>query len=337
MIVIALTIDAVLSQRDVAPFGGGAIFLPFICFFIHRVMVSLKYASLSKSEYKRFMNAPKSIANTYMAQVQLITGLLGEDDDVLHFEIASVATRLGFVLSDLNFEISKALDVRHKQRESWECLISLNDNTTQKDEEVGPMNDANVNVFTVPVEIVCYSVLKKGGHNYEEDTKLFFWFNIVVTVTAVIAPMVCSPSAAALDIVFFLCSTFLVAMFFGIILNFFRTALFFFYRLHVVADMLGAMLSPKLDFSLNYGQITQSAQLHLTGQEDQLSALELSPLQANTSVKSTAQTALIASRPSMRRRYLMGGGMVGAPLQPLQSHESGDSAVSPFFHTASAL
>eukprot|EP01033_Poteriospumella_lacustris_P007799 gene7799-5610_t len=85
---------------------SGALWIPLIYFVQHKLVVALKYASLSTSEYTRFMSCEdSSITDIYRDQMQLIAAWLNRDEAVLEFEIGAAAIRVGSKLSDIFFSL----------------------------------------------------------------------------------------------------------------------------------------------------------------------------------------------------------------------------------------
>ena len=64
--------------------------------------MALKYACLSPTEYKRFNDEPDpEVLAVYQIQMQLLTGWLFRRFEVMQFEVAAAAVRIGAKISDM--------------------------------------------------------------------------------------------------------------------------------------------------------------------------------------------------------------------------------------------
>jgi len=135
---------------------------PFVFFFSHRLMIGLKYATMSSVEYKRFLtNTDPKLRFGYMMQSQIITGWLERNDNVLEYEIVSAALRNGISLDTTYVYL---LDVNRDKK----CAISLlcwksllkNGAHVSLDEDVPGLikdaggNECKINLFYVVKSIV---------------------------------------------------------------------------------------------------------------------------------------------------------------------------------------
>lgn len=263
--------------------SSGAVFLPLVCFVLHRSMIAMKYATFSDSEMQRFHNPALAhfpdIRLKYHRQGQLITGLMGEDNDALLFEIAAAATRLGFTLPDLTFEISRELDLVQKQLALWEQISSpfinppvgggndllapgwgfdgLKSETSFDDRSVLSSNltlNTEFDAYTVPVEVIAYNLLLMGGNRFKDFSDLSTYFITLMVIFAAITPFlweVHNILSGGWFVVFYICTTIVTFMYFGVILTFLKVVFFFCVRLAVIGDMLGDMIVKEIDISTN--------------------------------------------------------------------------------------
>ena len=64
--------------------------------------MAIKYACLSPTEYQRFNEEPDpEVLGIYQTQMQLLTGWLIRRLDVMQFEVAAAAVRIGAKISDM--------------------------------------------------------------------------------------------------------------------------------------------------------------------------------------------------------------------------------------------
>eukprot|EP01040_Poterioochromonas_malhamensis_P018099 gene18099-21025_t len=106
LILYVMIVSYFMAPSETFVVLSGALWIPLIYFVQHKLVVALKYASLSTSEYTRFMSCEdSSITDIYRDQMQLIAAWLNRDEAVLEFEIGAAAIRVGSKLSDIFFSL----------------------------------------------------------------------------------------------------------------------------------------------------------------------------------------------------------------------------------------
>lgn len=106
LILYVMIVSYFMAPSETFVVLSGALWIPLIYFVQHKLVVALKYASLSTSEYSRFMACDdSSITDIYRNQMQLIAAWLNRDEAVLEFEIGAAAIRVGSKLSDIFFSL----------------------------------------------------------------------------------------------------------------------------------------------------------------------------------------------------------------------------------------
>ena len=106
---------ACCSPNDQELLGYTAL-IPLLFFIVHRTMVALKYATLSPTEYNRLMQCTdKTVLDSYMSQLQLLTGWGPLDDNVLYFELCAASSRIGVKINSLTLRIPKSVDEGRKE------------------------------------------------------------------------------------------------------------------------------------------------------------------------------------------------------------------------------
>lgn len=86
--------------------SNGAIWVPLITFLIHRIAIGLKYGCLSTSEYKKLMETTdKGLVAKFAQQLNMKSGWLARNEDILEFEIVSSAMKIGINPHKLFFTI----------------------------------------------------------------------------------------------------------------------------------------------------------------------------------------------------------------------------------------
>lgn len=85
----------------------GAFLIPLIYYLQHRLVIAIKYGSLSQTEYKKFMNCrDKELAVFYREQMQLGQGWQAYNSEVVHFELAAASARIGARINDITICIA---------------------------------------------------------------------------------------------------------------------------------------------------------------------------------------------------------------------------------------
>jgi hypothetical protein len=84
----------------------GAFLIPLVYYFQHRLVIAMKYGSLSRTEYKRFQDCQEqSMLDNYNSQMQLGTAWLAFHPSVLHFELAASSAKIGARINDIDIYI----------------------------------------------------------------------------------------------------------------------------------------------------------------------------------------------------------------------------------------
>jgi hypothetical protein len=101
-----LMIASYIAEKN-RPEVNGAFLIPLVYFLQHRFVIAMKYASMSRTEYKRFIECtnPK-LCEFYLFQVQLLQGWYMGNPRVYRFELASASARIGARINDVNFIIA---------------------------------------------------------------------------------------------------------------------------------------------------------------------------------------------------------------------------------------
>lgn len=82
------------------------VWIPILFFSVHRVVLSLKYGSLSETEYERFNNCTcEELSREYLRQMQLLDGWYRMEADVLYFELGAASARMGERINNFHLVI----------------------------------------------------------------------------------------------------------------------------------------------------------------------------------------------------------------------------------------
>jgi hypothetical protein len=92
----------VLSPHD-KRLVGYSVWWPLFSYVMHRLMISLKYATLSLTEYKRFNECKdEHRSESYLDQMMLFKGWLELDPEVMFFELGAASARIGERINDIH-------------------------------------------------------------------------------------------------------------------------------------------------------------------------------------------------------------------------------------------
>lgn len=79
------------------------IWIPLLFFVVHRVVLSLKYAALSETEYERFNQCQDlKLSLDYIYQMQLFNGWFLMEPEVLYFELGAASARMGERINNIH-------------------------------------------------------------------------------------------------------------------------------------------------------------------------------------------------------------------------------------------
>lgn len=82
---------------------GWSFWWPLLSYISHRCLLSLKYAALSPTEYKRFCDCKdKKLSESYLDQLMLFGGWLRLHPNVLYFELGAASARIGEKINEIH-------------------------------------------------------------------------------------------------------------------------------------------------------------------------------------------------------------------------------------------
>ena len=92
---------------------------PLILFTQHRLTIAIKYATLSETEYQRFVQCKDyDLCKVYQRQIQLLTGWMDRLETVLDFELGVAAARVGARINEIHLVIGNP-DVCASERNQY--------------------------------------------------------------------------------------------------------------------------------------------------------------------------------------------------------------------------
>jgi hypothetical protein len=98
--------------------------IPLMFFLMNRLLIATKYASLSKTEYQRFIESDVVTGLTYQEQMSLVSAWSKHNQQVFMFELGCASVRCGVAFKNMSFSIPKLAvksDKRHLYQ--WNALM----------------------------------------------------------------------------------------------------------------------------------------------------------------------------------------------------------------------
>lgn len=147
-----------------------ALWVPLVLYLTHKIMVAVKYATMSMTEYQRLMETRNGAKiDVYQSQLQLLASWLNRDDLLLQFEFGAAAARLGCKIRDLCFEIAPPEESSnaHIQFHYWIAFIRSHqflDFDSPPPEEMKKQDDGS---YKVSVYDFCLSMIR-----YQDQLRL---------------------------------------------------------------------------------------------------------------------------------------------------------------------
>ena len=231
----------------------GAIWFPLLSYLLHRIFISLKYASLSETEYNKIMNAPtveKGIF--YLNQVQFTGEAFWKDRRIAEFELTAAAKRIGVDLCGMTFIIpNNDLNLENS-------FVEFLD----KNGDVKLMQNVDGTYHAKAVDVGLNLIVFTTSNSGDVFRPIFEKMTYAVSMAIVCIPflvMFCrgnKPSINIWDVIFYATSTYLNVHFIYIVLFFMRVASNDITRERYILEALSSLIALKdsdeteIDFSL---------------------------------------------------------------------------------------
>ena len=304
-LLITMIVCVVLSP-DYVEGNGDAVYLPIMLVLIHRLMVSLKYATMTESEYRKYMNChDPDLMFDYKLQLQIVTGLLGKHAGILEFEIAAAATRMSIKqFSEICFKLENVKHsyefaqpshwhefimeaIAHGYKKDEEAMAVVNEMLVSKDVTISNKTSSSLELFPksvdktnelsrttdIPLTLVCSALINRANRVYDMFSRLALGLGVGAIFLSIIQPYVITfkYTTSIYSIVFYCCGTILTSIYFFILVLFLSAAVFDMQRHWACAVELHDMIEVDNPFnSIGNG----SAEYDNTALTNALNALE---------------------------------------------------------------
>ncbi len=172
---------------------GHTIYFPAMFFLVHRNTVALKYATMSKTEYKRFMTCTDhEMIDNYITQLQLLGGWFSMDNIVSMFELGAASARIGAKINEIYFRFGSNLDdpIVLSQYRHWNAFLRGHeridtelDNKPAREIKKLPNGDYGVSVFDVCATIIRQAAIDNSSANnvlsYAVSISIFIMISVL--------------------------------------------------------------------------------------------------------------------------------------------------------------
>jgi len=231
-----------IPSVDREPAMDGAFVIPLIYFLQHRMVIAIKYGSMSRTEYHRFMSClDRATCCKYLAQVQLFQGWYDFNPLVIRFELSAASAKIGARINEIDVMIQ---DPNHSpsalnQLRAWNAFIRGHDVIDFNSKPCKQLRIQSDGSYALSVYDYCEALLMHATkQRAETDTsclRLITFFNWV-NLTIPFVFMLCyapkenvSTTTAAWMFFFYLSST---------IINFMYAALFYLLLYISIVDVM---------------------------------------------------------------------------------------------------
>jgi hypothetical protein len=188
-----MIVSYAMSNGQHTPGMEGALLIPMVYYLQHRLVIAMKYGSLSKTEYKKFMNCKdKERVLGYRSQMQLGEGWMNYNNDVIHFELAAASARIGARINDITICIANpdSCNGALSQLRAWNAFLrghDVIDYTSVPCKQLRRMPDGN---YRLSVYDLCEGLVQKASKHGDERNVYVFWTINVFNTANLLIPLI---------------------------------------------------------------------------------------------------------------------------------------------------
>ena len=216
-------------------YGYDGFVLPILLYCLHRFLIALKYATFTRAEYRRLLHTKNNeLINLLQSQAQMLSSWVAVRDDVLDFDIEQTCKALGFNPDESYFTLSTMKEKREFSKWYKECGVKPSNAIERK------LNvEKGTYYFRTSVRSVAIAMIR-STKNAEYSRGTNESFNRIVNCAVILASYLhiddrCSTrnsdtTAVAFFIIYMICQTLLLFLFWPVAGNFLYGAFFDFRR-----------------------------------------------------------------------------------------------------------
>ena len=172
------------------PSMEGAYIIPLIYFLQHRLVIAIKYASMSRTEYFKFMTClDRVLCCKYLAQVQLFQAWYDFNPLVIRFELSAASAKIGARINEIDLFIQNPDNSASalNQLRAWNAFLrghDVIDYTSKPCKQLRPQKDGG---YALSVYDFCEALLLHSTKMRAQTdtycvriTTFFNWLNLSI-------------------------------------------------------------------------------------------------------------------------------------------------------------
>jgi hypothetical protein len=167
----------------------GAFVIPLVYFLQHRFVIAIKYGSLSRTEYRKFMDCmDDTLCANYLDQVQLFQGWYNLNPLVVRFELAAASARIGARINEIDILIQDPTESASAQNQlrAWNAFMRGHDVIDFNSQPCKQLRRRADGSYALSVYDFCEGLLlhstKKCGNSdvFGWASEVFSWINLMI-------------------------------------------------------------------------------------------------------------------------------------------------------------
>jgi hypothetical protein len=178
-----------IPTADHNPAMHGGYIIPLVYFLQHRLVISIKYGSLSRTEYHKFMTCEDDdLCANYLNQMQLFQGWFDLNPLVVRFELAAASARIGARINEIDILIDNPNNSASAQNQlrAWNAFMrghQVIDYTSPPCRQLRRRPDGSyaLSVYDYCEALLMHSTRSTGNEQYFGwFTEFFSWTNLLI-------------------------------------------------------------------------------------------------------------------------------------------------------------
>jgi len=267
LLLYTMILSYVFCSSDTYNIIGGAIWLPLVYYLSHKIIIALKYASLSPTEYKKFneTNHNAILSMHYRAQMQLISGWIALEPSVLFFELGAASARMGAKINEIYLRIC----TKGKEQSSmsqfryWNAFVRGHDTIDWQSKPAPELQYIEQEKgYCISVYDIVLAVIRRANATADPHISHAYLFGTTVTILVILVsyfPLYYQRSTNEATLIIFYLSSTMISITFGPLFYFILyTSIFevkrllrIYYMLHCMIRLTDLMMGTSLSIRKN--------------------------------------------------------------------------------------
>ena len=212
---------------------------PTMAWLLHKILISLKYASMSDTEYRRYFTATMEFYPHYIKQTQLLSAwqdLSKEDSQqILNFEVVTAGLRCNRVVNDIYLYLDNPQEDRESKSHylRWMAFLANAEGVVRNGDKSKFMQAMGDGSYRIPlicvIKSIIVSVEKKNAtlrKNILHGSNIVSLVNIIIPIAEYIKSCTSDRSlVTALSILFLVMSSLINFWYYDVLMKFTLTAI----------------------------------------------------------------------------------------------------------------